>query len=133
MCIRDRYHPAYPAFRWLTDNAGFDLLAMLGTELVQHRYEDFLTSPADTLRAILADTPIADADLSFLSGDTAALSGPVHSVSGNPMRFTTGDLVLRLDDKWGSELADNNRRLVTAITFPLLARYRYPLRGGNTR
>jgi len=125
------YHPAYPAFRWLTDNAGFDVLGKLGTPMVQHRYEDLLGHPAATLREMLAGTPAAAADLSFIQGDTAAMAGPVHSVSGNPMRFDTGDLVLRVDDRWSHELDDNLRRMVTAITFPLLAKYRYPLRSAS--
>ncbi len=123
------YHPAYPAFRWLTDNGGFEVLARLGTPMVQHRYEDFLERPREILGEMLASTPAADADLSFIDGDTASLDGPVHSVSGNPMRFQTGDLVLRLDDKWARELDTGLQRLVTAMTFPLLARYNYPLRG----
>ena len=48
-----------------------------------------------------------------------------HSVAGNPMRFETGTLHLRRDDAWRRQLADRDRRVVTALTAPLLARYGY--------
>jgi hypothetical protein len=122
------YHPAYPAFRWFTDNLGFEVLARVGTSMVTHRYEDVLAEPERHLREMLAETPLADADLSFFDGNTAKLTHPVHSVSGNPMRFKTGDLELRLDDRWTSELDPKLTAMVTAMTSPLLLRHRYPLR-----
>jgi hypothetical protein len=61
-------------------------------------------------------------------GDWRADLGVAHTASGNPMRFTTGPVPIRLDDKWRSAMLPSNRRTVTALTFPLLQRYGY-LRG----
>ena len=36
-------------------------------------------------------------------------------------------LTVRLDDAWRTELPAGSRRLVTALTAPLLARYGYPV------
>ena len=51
-----------------------------------------------------------------------------HSVSGNPNRFGTGEVELRADEEWRRAMRTVDRGLVTALTWPLLLRYRYPLR-----
>jgi hypothetical protein len=52
-----------------------------------------------------------------------------HSVSGNPNRFQTGPIELRPDSEWRHSLGAAHRALVTAVTWPLLLRYGYPVRG----
>jgi hypothetical protein len=52
-------------------------------------------------------------------------------VSGNPNRFETGAVQLRPDVEWVGRLGRSHRALVTAVTWPLLLRYRYPLRPGR--
>jgi hypothetical protein len=59
------------------------------------------------------------------------LLSPSHTVAGNPMRFRTGPTQLRRDDAWRTELPRGRRRLVTALTAPLLARYGYLRRSGR--
>ena len=51
-----------------------------------------------------------------------------HSVSGNPNRFGTGEVELRADEEWRRAMRGLDRGMVTALTWPLLLRYRYPLR-----
>ena len=53
--------------------------------------------------------------------------GISHTVSGNPNRFDTGSVALRPDQAWKKDMNPRNRNLVTALTFPLLYRYGYPL------
>jgi hypothetical protein len=43
------------------------------------------------------------------------------------MRFTVGRVALRRDDAWRHALRAGHRRLVMALTAPLLGRYGYPL------
>lgn len=119
------YRPSRTALRWVTDNLGFELLARRVPTLTL-RYEDFLVDPASSLLAItdLAGLDRGEVDLGFLDGNRAEVSTPLHSVAGNPMRFGSRSLTLRLDDAWRTELAPGPRRLVTAITAPLLLRYR---------
>jgi len=50
------------------------------------------------------------------------------TASGNPMRFTTGKVAIRRDDRWRTAMPPSHRRTVTALTLPLLARYGYPRR-----
>ncbi len=51
--------------------------------------------------------------------------GQIHSIAGNPDRLRAGPVEVRLDDGWKREMMPGDRRLVTALTWPLLARYGY--------
>lgn len=126
------YRPSRTAGRWLTDNLGFELLASRVPTLTM-RYEDFLGDPAESMTRIgrLVDIDDDQLDLSFLDGDTVRLSTPMHSVAGNPLRFGSSELTLRLDDAWRTKLERRDRATVTAITAPLLARHRYFSSGGR--
>jgi hypothetical protein len=44
------------------------------------------------------------------------------------MRFATGSVAIRPDDRWRTAMPAGQRRAVTALTLPLLARYGYPAR-----
>jgi hypothetical protein len=46
-------------------------------------------------------------------------------VSGNPLRFTVGELKIEPDTEWRDRMRPRDRRLATALTLPLLARYGY--------
>ena len=50
---------------------------------------------------------------------------PNHTVSGNPLRFTTGELRIRPDEEWLDRMKPRDRWTVTAATLPLLYRYGY--------
>ena len=51
----------------------------------------------------------------------------VHGPDGSG-RFTPTQVVLRMDNRWRSELHPFDRVLMTFLTFPLLRRYGYPIR-----
>jgi hypothetical protein len=88
-------------------------------------YEDLLGDPAGTLRRISGVLGLPEtAELPFLRGGEVELA-PAHTVSGNPMRFRTGAVPLRRDDSWRRKMTVADRRLVSALTLPLLLRYRY--------
>lgn len=125
-----QYHPARPSGRWMFDNSGFEVLEQRGVPTLRVRYESFLEQPKETVAEIFrfarpgSEVP----DLSFIEQGTVDLASPSHSVAGNPMRFEQGRLTLRLDEAWRTELEPNHRRLVTAITAPLLHRYGYDIK-----
>ncbi|MEZ5229477.1 MAG: hypothetical protein R2710_23290 [Acidimicrobiales bacterium] len=122
------YRPERTALRWVTDNLGFRTLAQLGVPTMTLRYEDFLTRPTQTIRYIaeFAGLSIEDGQLGFLDGNEAKLRTPMHSIAGNPLRFGGADLTLRLDDAWKTQLDPTSRRIVTAITAPVLGHFGYP-------
>lgn len=124
-----RYSPAMAAGQWNAQNAALHLLARLGCPTMQLRYEDFITAPEESLRRVASFAGLpAPGSYSFLGGDGAARWAwleSAHSVSGNPMRFATGKVMISRDERWRTGLPTAQQRAVTALTFPLLARYGY--------
>lgn len=116
--------------RWNADNAMFDLLRLRGTRTCVVRYEDLVDDPRATLvrAAASADLVVRPEDLAFLEDGTAELHR-THTVAGNPMRFRSGKLVLRRDDAWRDAFPPSNRRVVTALTLPVRARFGYRTSG----
>lgn len=88
------------------------------------RYEDLIARPEATVRSILEVVGTPDAALPFVSGSTVTLQQN-HTVSGNPSRFTTGEVELRLDSAWQHDMGPFDKGLVTAMTAPWLRRYGY--------
>ena len=130
--------PTYPAAsaatRWNVQNAALHLLARSGTPTLLIRYENLVRAPAATLRHIadFAGLPGGRLDLGFLgvgdAGEQWADLAAAHTVSGNPMRFTSGRVPIRRDVRWLTGMPATQRRLVTALTLPLMARYGYARR-----
>jgi UDP-N-acetylglucosamine transferase subunit ALG13 len=123
------YHPARAGVEWLAYNAIFDVAGTTGTPSMRLRYEELMTDARRQVSRILrfAGAGATNELLGFLGTDAAQLR-PIHSVSGNPMRFQTGHIPLRLDDEWRTRLAPKHRAMVSLITWPLLRRYGYALR-----
>jgi hypothetical protein len=92
------------------------------------RYEDVITHPADAVEAVakLVGLP---SPLERLAPGVPIAVPEVHGPDGSRRRrFETDHIVLELDTRWHRELDPADRRLVTALTFPLLRRYGYPAR-----
>ncbi len=119
--------PLRAAMSWTMWNVGVRSLAGRLPRYVVVRYEDLIGEPEATIRRIMHTAGADDAAVPFISGSTVTLQ-PNHTVSGNPSRFTTGDVELRLDAAWERDMRPRDRRLVTAVTLPLLGRYGYPVR-----
>lgn len=124
-----RYSPARSALKWDADNAALTALGRLGTPRMLLRYEDFLADPRTTVRRVgeFADLSVDDHALDYLHNDYVELAS-THTVAGNPMRFHTGCLELRRDDAWRERLPVGQRRVISALTAPLLRQYAYRLR-----
>jgi hypothetical protein len=91
------------------------------------RFEDFVARPRETVRAVAKMVREPADGIAFLDDHTVALS-PNHTMSGHWGRFDTGRTELRLDTSWLSQQPARERRVATALSLPLLLRYRYPLR-----
>jgi hypothetical protein len=132
---RDRmwtYPPARTAVHWNVQNGALHLLAHLGTPVQLLRYEDVVRKPEAVLGEVASFAGLSDiATTGFLGTDRtnywAELSAS-HTVSGNPMRFSTGRIPIRGDEQWRSAMPAAQCRAVTALTLPLLRRYGYPWR-----
>lgn len=91
------------------------------------RYEDFVARPADALTAIAALVGEEPGQVPFVDGRTALLDVN-HTASGNPSRFTNGPVEIRDDNEWRTEQRTLDRMIATALTFPSLRHYGYPIR-----
>jgi hypothetical protein len=100
------------------------------SRVMRLRYEDFVADPPSAVRSIVRFVREEAPSLPFLDARTVSLRGN-HSVSGNPSRFKTGLVGIKNDDEWEQEMPGLSRRVVTLLTLPLLARYRYPVRSGG--
>jgi hypothetical protein len=131
----DRYSPVSASARYVLYNELTRVVGALRVPYIRVRYEDLIADPRGRLARILAHAglDVTAADLDFLHGSEADLS-PSHTVDGNPMRFSVGPVRLRADDEWQTKMSEGDRRLVTALTSPLLLGYRYPIgKGGASR
>jgi hypothetical protein len=91
------------------------------------RHEDFVERPRDAIRRVA--TFVAEPDTpSPLIGDRTIDFGANHTVAGHWTRFNRGRVDLRLATEWRAKQDPAERALVTAMTLPLLPRYRYPFR-----
>ena len=124
------YSSAQVAATWVVHNSAIAPLGTLGVPRLRVRYEDFVTEPTSTVRAIAGfmELPVPNDLLSELDEGVVDLR-PNHTVAGNPMRFRTGRLTLRRDDQWKRDLPARDRRLIGVLTTPLLQRYGYRGRG----
>jgi hypothetical protein len=90
------------------------------------RYDDLAARPEPVLTSALSRVGLP-AELGFL-GSGRLDPTPNHTVAGNPLRFERGAITIRPDVEWRAGLAPGALRLVTALTWPLLLRYGFPLR-----
>jgi hypothetical protein len=129
--MMSRHSPTVSTARWLAWNtmteASATLAAYRGRRL-RLRYEDFVAAPRDRIGEILSLTGQPDGPGPFLDERTVRLA-PNHTVSGNPSRFSSGDVRIAPDDAWRRGLPLRAYVTVTALALPLLPRYGYPLMG----
>jgi len=124
------YPPARAAGHWNAQNGALQLLARRGTPVLRLRYEDFVAAPEQSLRIAAGFAGITADDLPVGTGAADGQSrwarlSKSHTASGNPMRFVTGTVPIRGDDRWRTAMPDAQRRTVTALTLPLLSHYGY--------
>jgi sulfotransferase family protein len=119
------YRPREAAARWMLANGVFENLAR-SVPTIRVRYEQFVAEPQSELRRIAshAGVDLAPDTLDFVGQGSLEL-GVGHTAAGNPMRFETGRVMLREDERWRTVMDRGQQRLVTALTWPLLLRYGY--------
>ncbi len=120
-----RYGATDVAVRWLYSNWLAEFARRRHRRYLRVRYEDLVREPAEWLARICEFADLPRPDVSFLAAGAAELGRPSHILSGNPSRFATGRVALRLDEDWRRAMAPGQRRAVSALTLPLRARYGY--------
>ncbi len=125
-----RFSPFESAVDWNALNGAMELIRVAGCPYRFLRYEDLVAAPASEIGRILPERATA---VTRLLGDGEVRLTPNHTVSGNPIRLESDTIQIRLDTEWKTMMRDRDRHLVTAMTWPLLLRYRYLNVGSRTR
>jgi hypothetical protein len=115
------------ARNWLGTHCQTLLLRPYFKQYLRLRYEDLVADPRGTMVKVCAAIGEREPRLDFLDNQTAHL-GKAHTVAGNAIRFQEGPVQVVPDTEWREKLTPSQQRIVTAITWPLLMYYRYPLR-----
>lgn len=122
-----RRSPVKSALTWNAWNASAEEFWRRSPErYLRLRYEDFVVDPRRSFTEITSFVGEPDVELP-LAGDREVRLGISHTVSGNPNRFDTGAVKLRQDDEWRHKMRPRDRKVVTALTVPLLKHYSYPV------
>jgi hypothetical protein len=115
-----RFSPIRSAADWNVLNLAMEAIGLTGSRVTRARYEDLAADPLPWLARNFPGVAFPDS----LAQGRAGL-GVSHTVSGNPLRFESGELTIRADIEWRERMRTRDRRLVTAATAPLLLRYGY--------
>jgi hypothetical protein len=125
--------PAEAAARWVAVQSQAGLLRWCGLPVTRMRYEEFVRHPRRAVEAALAGLGLSvpPARLAHIR-DGQVVLGTSHGLSGNPSRFTGGEITLRADEKWRASMSRRDRLIVTAIGLPLMLRYGLKAGGSPT-
>ena len=121
-----RVGPVQASWQWMQRGLAGDLMRRWTPGLLM-RYEDLANDPAGQVARLRVAARLAA--WSGPGGDDG-IAGPdpvIHSVAGNPMRFSDGKLRIQLDEAWRVEMRASARLTTTVLTLPGLIRYRYRL------
>ena len=117
--------PAESAVRWTLTQREIGLLGRLGVPLAHLQYEDFVRSPRESVLSTLfeLDIPVTSSQLGHINLNRLTLTSS-HGLSGNPLRFREGEIALRADEQWRTQMSRGDRLLVSALTLPARAPHR---------
>lgn len=127
-----RYPPWRAALLWNLHNTALAALGRQGVPVWRLHYERLIAAPVATVHDLAGFLGVDGSTVEQFVTPTSVRVGPAHQIAGNYMRFETGELTLRSDDAWRAALPRRDRRLVTALSGPLLARYGYLPPGSAT-
>jgi hypothetical protein len=123
-----RFSPATSTRNWMIVNLAAESIRRRygAPRFLRVRYEDFVADPRGALASVCDLVGEANAALPIDADGSVHLAGG-HTAGGNPDRFKTGKVQVRLDDEWTRAQQAPDRIAATLISLPLLARYRYPI------
>ena len=126
----DGYMPAWPLWRtavtWMAKNLALSGLSNASRRRLV-RYEALVANPGEQLGVIREFAGIEGSGGSWEEATGSFESLPHHTLGGNPVRFRHGRMRLEADEEWKSKMSGRQQFVVSALTFPLLITYGYPL------
>jgi len=120
-----RFGAVHSSLSWISRNFLAEYVAVRrGGRGLRIRYEDFSERPREVLDTVFHALGVSPGSDALRDDRTLDLPGN-HTAMGNASRFRTGEVVLRADAEWETAQDSRTRRVVTALTLPLLRRYGY--------
>jgi hypothetical protein len=120
------YSAQSTALEWIYRNSLIESTRYFVPHYMRMRYEDFATNPAKTLIEISNFVGESPENVNIFNDRTVQFNVN-HTVAGNPFRFKVGEIEIKLDSQWESEMKRKNKWLITLWTFLWLRRYRYQI------
>jgi hypothetical protein len=120
-----RYSTLRSALSWtLLNAAACRFEHWPGVRYLRVNYEDFCAQPRQTMKKISRAFGLRQNDDAWIDEYRINLKSE-HSISGNPSRFHTGHVCIRLDNEWEKRLPVVCRFLVHLICGRLMRRFGY--------
>jgi hypothetical protein len=129
---RTKRSARFLAARWMIVNLLAEAAARRHVTHLRLRYEDLCRDPQGSVARIASFADESLEPIRIQSDRTIQLQ-PGHGVGGDSVRFRQGTVAISASEAWHTEMNPRERRVVTRMTWPLLARYGYrgALRGGE--
>jgi len=119
-----RYSILRSALSWrLTNKIAMDLC--YNTRYLLVKYEDLILFPKRTVQKIFKFLGVSDISHRLFIDEKRVILNRGHTVSGNPIRFQEGEILLELDEEWKERLDEFSKRIITILTFPYIRKYGY--------
>lgn len=126
---RQKRSAHYLAARWMIINLVCELVVRRRGRHLFMRYEDLCRNPGASLSAIgsfVGSLGPTAADLnSQAASPCTVVFNPGHGIGGDKIRLRRGAVKISANQEWRAKMKPGDRRVVTALTWPLLARYGY--------
>jgi hypothetical protein len=125
--LMSRQSPWRASVAWLLRNTLVHLLSPW-CRVVRLRYEDLVAAPQEEVQRVLHELrPGGPGPGAGPQGGRVQL-GVSHTISGNPMRFSSGETVIRRDRRFEEQMPALQYWLTTVLTLPWVLYYGYPVR-----
>jgi len=127
-----QHDPVRSSLQWNARNILTEMyLRQIPVQYMMLRYEDFVDKPQESVKRILSLLSETAVNLPFVTEHTVEINKTNHSVFGNLVRFQTGTVELKIDQQWKTKMKRLHKVAVTALTWPLLLKYRYLMKFDN--
>ena len=121
----EKLPPFVTGLYWSAWNSSVErICAAQGIPRLVVRYEDLVASPRSKLDVIARWAGIEGRPMPFV-GENEVLLAPNHAVSGNAIRFNSGQVRILADDAWSREMNKGARRAAWLASWPVRRRYGY--------
>jgi hypothetical protein len=117
--------PLRSSLQWVNRNRALER-ALGGSPAAYRvlRYEDFIADPKGFAREAALFMDEDPGSLSHIE-DNAVRIAPAHLAAGNPNRFESGRIAIRLDVEWRDKLPRRDQALVALVSHARMRQYGY--------